>query len=252
MTPFKKISAVAVLALSGAVLSAPADAQDRFRLVLNGIYNTSKPTFSDTRTFTEYAETATVTADYAVDAGFGGDVGLQVSFYKGLGVLVGYSATSRDVTGSFDASLPHPLFLNRPRSLEGEFSGFKYKEGAVYADLAYVGGKPGAHLEWTIFAGASFFQVEVDLLERAVYDQTYPYDSVTLREAQATTVKESPVGFNVGGRLDYRFGKSRRFGAGILARYSVATVTASASEDATAVEFDAGGFEVGAGIRVYF
>ena len=251
MDTFKKTGAVAVLAL-GAALPSAADAQDRFRLVLNGIYNTSTIDFSDTRSFTEYSETAKVGADYSVEGGFGFDAGLQANFYKSLGLLVGYTATNRDETGPFDASLPHPLFLNRSRSLEGELAGFEYKESSFYVDLAYVGGKKGGHLEWVLFAGASFFKVEVDFLDRITYNQSYPYDSVTLREAPPIGVEESPVGFNAGGRLDYRFGKSRRIGAGLMARYSVATVTARGSAESTEVSFDAGGFEVGAGLRIYF
>ena len=250
MTPFKRLTATAVLGVLS--LAPSAHASDRVRVVLNGIYNTSTLTFTDNRSYTEYAETANVGADYSVEGGFGFDAGLQVSFYKSLGVLVGYTGTNREESGGFAASLPHPLFLSRPRSLDGELSGFEYKEASFYVDLAYTGGKPGGHLEWTVFAGASFFQVEVDFLDRLLYNQTYPYDSVTLREAPPANIEESPIGFNVGGRLDYRFGKSRRFGAGVLARYSAATVTTRGSAESTEVSFDAGGFEVGAGIRIYF
>lgn len=246
----KRLTATVVLGVLS--LAPSAHASDRVRIVLNGIYNTSTLSFNDTRSYKEYAETARVGSDYSVGGGFGFDGGLQVSFYKGLGVLVGYTATNREEKGAFDASLPHPLFLSRPRTLDGNLSGFEYKEASFYADLAYVGGKPGGHLEWVLFAGASFFQVKVDFLDRITYNQSYPYDSVTLRDAPAANIEESPVGWNAGGRLDYRFGKSRRFGAGVMARYSAATVKTRGSTESTEVSFDAGGFEVGAGIRIYF
>ncbi len=80
----------------------------------------------------------------------------------------------------------------------------------------------------------------------------YPYDELTITSTPSTTVKESPTGFNVGGRLDYRFGRSRRFGAGVQVLYSTASVKLKAAADATDATFDAGGLSVGAGLRVYF
>ena len=52
----KRLTAAAVLCFL--VLAPSVHASDRFRLVLNGIYNTSTLDFSDTRSYTEYAETA--------------------------------------------------------------------------------------------------------------------------------------------------------------------------------------------------
>jgi hypothetical protein len=56
----------------------------------------------------------------------------------------------------------------------------------------------------------------------------------------------------VGGRLDYRFGRSRRFGAGVQVLYSTASVKLKAEPAASEASFDAGGLSVGAGLRVYF
>ena len=56
----------------------------------------------------------------------------------------------------------------------------------------------------------------------------------------------------MGGRLDYRFGRSRRFGAGVQVLYSTASAKPKAGPDATEASFDAGGLSVGAGLRVYF
>ena len=116
-------------------------------------------------------------------------------------------------------------------------------------DAAYARGT--GHLEWAVFAGVTLFQVEADLLEDPVYNEAYPYDQLSIREIPSRAVKDSPAGFNVGGRLDYRFGKARRFGAGMQLRYSKATVKLQATPDATAT-FDAGGLQVAAGLRVYF
>lgn len=232
--------------------AAPAAAAvpSRIRLVLNASFWPAKTSFSESRTFTEYAEQTTIRTSYEAGTGFGPDVALQVSLFRGLGLLVGYSHASRDVTGQVDVSRPHPLHLNRNRSASSELSGYGLTEGALHLDLAYA--RAAGHLDWALFAGATLFQVEADLLQRPAYDDVYPYDELSITATPSTTVEESPTGFNVGGRLDYRFGRSRRLGAGVQALYSTASVKLKAEPAASEASFDAGGLSVGAGLRVYF
>jgi hypothetical protein len=249
------LSAPAILAV--ALAAVPLQAAEpkeqplpspRVRVVLNGVGFFSNLSFSDTRHYTEYAETTSVGTSYSTKTAFGPDVAVQLSLFRGLGVLLGYSLASRSESGSFDASRPHPLYLNRPRSLSGELTGYEYKEGALHLDLAY--GRGSGRLDWSLFAGASVFQVEADLLSQLAFTESYPYDELTLVSAPATRVKASPTGFNAGGRLDYRFGKS--FGAGVLVRYSKASVKLRANPDASELSLDAGGLQAGAGVRLYF
>ena len=230
--------------------SAPALTPSRIRLVLNASFWPMKTSFSDSRTFTEYAEQTTIHTSYEVGSGFGPDAAVQVSLFRGLGLLVGYSHVSRDVSGQVEVSRPHPLYLNRPRSASAEISGYSLTEGALHLDLAYA--RTAGHLDWALFAGATLFQVEADLLQAPTYDEAYPYDELAITATPSTTVTDSPAGFNVGGRLDYRFGRSRRFGAGAQVLYSTASAKLKAGPDATEASFDAGGLSVGAGLRVYF
>lgn len=230
--------------------SAVAPGPSRFRLVLNASFWPTQTSFSDSRTFTEYAEQTTIHTSYEAGSGFGPDAALQVSLFRGLGLLVGYSYSSRDVSGQVEVSRPHPLYLNRPRSASAEFSGYGLTEGALHLDLAYAG--TAGHLDWALFAGATLFQVEADLLGVATYDEAYPYDELSITGTPSSTVTDNPVGFNVGGRLDYRFGRSRRIGAGAQVIYSTASAKLKATPDATEATFDAGGISVAAGLRVYF
>jgi len=227
----------------------PASLPGRVRIAVDGGFWGAKPSFGDTRQYAEYAETSTVRTTYAVSgAGVGPDLSLQLRLYRGFGVLVGYSRTSRDESGHFDAQRPHPLYLGRPRSLSGELGGYRYQEGALHADLALAGAR--GRVDWGLFAGVTRFQVEADLLDRLAYDEAYPYDDLSLASAPARRVKETPTGFNVGGRLDYRFG--RNLGAGVQLRYSRASVKLRATSDATEASFNAGGLQAGAGLRLYF
>jgi hypothetical protein len=231
-----------------AAVPLPASAPDRFRLVLNGSAWPATTSFGDSRTPTEYGEPGTIDTRYEAGPGFGPDVALQVSLFRGLGLLVGYSHVARDVTGQVEASRPHPLYLNRHRTASAGISGYGLTQGALHLDLAYA--RAAGPLDWALFAGATLFQVEADLLEQPTYDEAYPYDELTITATPSTTVTTNATGFNVGGRLDYRFGRSRRFGAGVQALYCAAGVELKAGK--AEARFDAGGLSVGAGLRVYF
>ena len=229
---------------------APDPAPDLIRVVVNASFWPVSTSFSDSQAFTEYAEETTLRTSYEAGTAFGPDVAVQVSLLRGFGLLVGYSYAGRDVTGEVEVSRPHPLYLDRPRRASSEISGYDLAEAAVHVDLAYA--RVAGHVDWALFAGATFFQVEADLLGKPTYDDVYPYDELVVASTPSTTVKESPTGFNVGGRLDYRFGRSRRFGAGVQVLYSMAEVKLKAGRDATEARFDVGGLSVGAGLRVYF
>jgi hypothetical protein len=148
-----------------------------------------------------------------------------------------------------DVSRPHPLYLDRPRTASAEPSGYTYTESGVDLDLAFA--RSAGPLDWALFAGVTLFQVEADMLLAPTYDDTYPYDELAITATPSTTVEDRPTGFNVGGRLDYRFGSSRRFGVGVQVRYRTAGVTLQAP-GATEASFDAGGLSVGGGVRIYF
>ena len=229
---------------------APAKVPDRVRVVVTAAVWPTGPSYSDTQTFTEYAEQTTIHTSYDAGSAFGPDLAVQVSVHRGLGVLVGYSHSSRDVAGTVNVSRPHPLYLNKPRTATAQTSGYKLAEGALYLDVAYA--RPAGRLEWAVFAGVALFQVEADLLGKPTYTDVYPYDELTIASTPSMKVKDSPTGFNIGGRLDYRFGSARRFGAGVQVGYATASVKLKGTPDSTQATFDAGGFSVGAGLRVYF
>jgi hypothetical protein len=230
---------------------APAGlAPVRFRLVLNGTYSVSGPSYSDSRQLPEYAETTTIRTSYEASGAFGPDAALQVTLFRGLGLLVGFSSLSRDVTGSVDVSRPHPLYLGRPRTATAELAGYKAKETALHVDLAYAGSR--SRIDLSIFAGVTQFSVEPDLLGTPTYTEAYPYDELQIASTPSSSIKKSKAGFNVGGRLDYRFGQAGHVGAGLHVRYSAASIDVKAATATSAATYDAGGFEVGAGLRLFF
>ena len=224
-------------------------ADKKFRLVLNGAFGTRTLDFSESRKFTEFVEQTTLEARYQDKPGPGFDVGVQYNVVRHFGVLASFSAMSGDGSASYSAALPHPLYFNQPRRVSGSIDGLKYKEAGGHLDL--VGSGASGALEFAAFAGATFFNVQVDLAEAIHYTQSYPYDSVTITGVPAKQFSDSPIGFNVGGRLDYGFGQARRFGVGVQARFSRASVKLVPSEG-NSLTFDVGGIQLGAGLRVAF
>ncbi len=234
------------IALTVLLLPAASAGAGEARIFLNGLYNLSSLKYSDSRTFTEFIEQGTLDTKYEAKAGPGFEGGLQYNFTKHLGLATSFASVTRDASGSYSASLPHPLYLDRPRKVSGEAAGLKYKENVVHADVV-VSGTSGS-LRFGAFAGASFFKVEADVLERIQYTQTYPYDTVQVTGTPLLKAKDSPIGWNAGASLDYAV--AAHFGLGIQGRWSSAKAELAAGQGT--VKVDAGGFDAAFGVRIYF
>ena len=126
-------------------------------------------------------------------------------------------------------------------------SGLDYKEGVVFLDLVYAGSS--GRLDYRVFGGGALFRTEADLIQDVQYSQAYPYDTVTVTGVPTTSVSDNSFGFDVGAGLDYRLGKS--FAIGVQARYNRATAKLEPVAG-DSVEVHAGGFQLGAGIRLIF
>lgn len=232
-------------ALTVILLPASAGAGEA-RIFLNGLYNTSSPKYSDSRTFTEFTEQATLDTRYDAKAGPGFEGGLQYNFTKHLGLAASFASASHDASGSYAASLPHPLYLDRPRKVSGDVPGVKYRETVVHSDVV-VSGRSGS-LRFGGFAGASFFTAKADVVEKIQYDQTYPYDTVQVTGTPLQKAQDSPIGWNAGGSLDYALGI--HFGLGVQGRYSRAKAELAAGQGK--VKVDVGGLDLAFGVRIYF
>ena len=243
-----KREAITLVLCAALGLAAEAGAADtRFKLSVNGTYSALKQDYSESRTFTEFAEAGSYDVSYSDKAGPGLDLGLQYDLTDHLGVALGYTLVSRDGTGSFTGRIPHPLYLNQPRQVSGDLGDRKYKEQAGHLDLVYFG-RSGS-LGFGVFAGVTVFRVEADLLDTVQYTQTYPYDTATVTGATKTAASATPIGFNVGAGLDYHIGTN--FGLGLQLRFSRGSAELVPSEG-NKVSIDAGGLQVSAGARVFF
>jgi hypothetical protein len=164
----------------------------------------------------------------------------------GLAVALGYLKRSESVT--FTAALPHPFYFGRPRPASGTANGLSYSETAGHLDLVVVPAS-GRHLEVSLFAGVSLIKVRADLIDHIQYTQTYPYDVVSEVSAPSAPFLDNPFGFNLGASLDGRL--SQHVALGAQGRFSRARARLHPSAGNT-LGLDAGGFQVGAGIRFLF
>jgi len=250
MRPRLGRAAIAVLVLGGAPAQAAATAPPLagpVRVYLRAGFVPGSSTFSETRTFTEFAEEGHIDSRYTEDPGPGFEAGLAWRFSHRLGVMAAVSVRSRKEAGSFSAALPHPFFFGAPRMVRGDFSGRRERETGVHLDLALLGGS--GRLQWTAFAGPSLVGAQADLVRAVEYTQSYPYDAVTVTGTPFASTRGHGVGFNVGAGVDAQL--APHVALATQARWCRATVHLPATAD-DRVSVIGGGIQLAAGLRFDF
>jgi opacity protein-like surface antigen len=229
-------------------MDAPDDEDGgaRLTLIVNGLFGPLANSFDETRSIRMFAEDGAVESDYSAKGGPGVDVGLQYRLSPRLGVIASFVSASRKTENTYTARLPHPLYLNKHRIAEGTLSDLSYAETAGHLSLAYLG--DAGSLGYTLFAGPSFYSLDVELVERADTREDYPFDDVTVTLPTAKQ-KKSGAGFHLGAGLAYHL--SPRVDLGLQARYGVASLSFEPKEGDT-TDVKAGGLQIGAGIRFAF
>jgi opacity protein-like surface antigen len=205
-------------------------------------------TFSNSATFRVNAEDARFDSTYTEgsDLFFKANGGYLFSDHFGVGAGVTRFSTSTDAEVA--ASIPHPFFFRRPRTIQGTATGVERQERSV--DLHLLATTTlGERLQLTIFGGPSFFRVQQDLATAVTYTEVYPYDEAAFEGTTTISAKESMTGFNVGGNVVFPL--TERLGVGGDVQFSRAAADLS-DGSATRVKVDAGGVQVTAGVRVAF
>lgn len=216
-------------------------------LAVGAVYQASSSSFTDTLAFPLFAETETVTTTYKVDAARGIDVSGGVRIWRNLAVGAGVTRLSKTNSAAVTASLPHPFFFNTPRQVAGVADGVQHEETAVHIQVAWVA--PIDRWQITMFGGPSFFNVTQGLVSDITVNDPYPHDTATFTSAAVQQQSGSKLGFHAG--VDVAFMFSRNIGVGGVVRFARATVSVN-NANGTAVEVDAGGTQVGGGLRVRF
>jgi len=240
-------------------LSAPVFAQrpapkprkppkDRGFIALNAGVQATSGTFSDNFTYQVNAEDATVQAQYHLKTSLLIDAAVGVHVWKKIvGIAFAATRTSGSARAAIVAQVPHPFFDNQDREVSGDGTGLERAETAIHVDGYYL--KTSGKLRLMLMGGPTWFNVDQQLVTAVSLQETYPYDTAAFRDVTGKRVKASAVGGNIGMDVSWMF--SRSAGAGVLARYATGQVRLNA-DDGHSVSTDAGGFQVGAGLRIKF
>lgn len=232
-------------AVEGQVRRPPREPQG-FVSVNGGVQGGASLT--DTFTFEQYAEDGTVRAEYPGKAATMLDVSAGMRVWRRFGIGAGLTRTVSSADAAVRADVPHPFFLDRPRTVEGRATDLSRDETGVHVQLYWEPRMTGK-LRVRLFAGPSWVDLQRDLVDGVDVDEVYPYDETTFRMARTRRASASGVGAHAGADLSWMV--SRRIGAGVLLRYAAAGLDLNASAS-RAVSSDAGGVQAGAGLRVVF
>ncbi len=91
--------------------------------------------------------------------------------------------------------------------------------------------------------------MQQDVVTAVHYAEAYPYDTAFYTHAVTTQARGSAIGFNAGADLQWML--TRRSGVGALVRFTRARVDIDVGSGRT-LSVDTGGFQVGAGLHVWF
>ncbi len=227
---------------------APATRDTGFAVTLGGGLAAVPLSWQTSASWPLYAETARLEAAQEASLGPAAEIAVAYRFSSRFGVSAAFGWSSRDGSAEIEASLPHPLYLARPRAVSGSTEGLDYSQAASHLDLEWrpVRGR----VELALFAGPSFLRAEADLVVSVTASESYPYDEATFASAQAETSRSaSSLGWNAGAALAGAV--SSKLDLGLQARYSRATPELEAPGGGS-LTLEAGGLELTAFLRLRF
>ena len=190
--------------------------------------------------FDLYAEPGTLTSALDVKGGlfFDGHAGYRIR--RNIAIGVGVSFVDGKSEATINASIPHPIFFDQPRSVGATAEELKHRETWFSALVTYV--MPVTDKIDVFFSGGpAMVQVQQEIPTSATVTEPGP----TLSAVGVTQLSESGIGFVVG--ADVRYMITNRIGLGAGAKFAAASV--DLNED---TKIDAGGFQIGGGIRIKF
>ncbi len=221
--------------------------EERIWFGVSGGVQPAVSSFADTFEVPLYAENEKVSIDYPVKGGalIAASGGYRV--WKQLTIGMGVTRRHRRARATVDARLPHPFFDDQLRPIEGTTPATRTELGA---HLLVGWMMPLAdRFRVLITAGPSVLSVRQTLVTGVEFTEAYPYDTATFTSATRNNATATATGFNAGADLLWMF--SRRIGAGGLVQITRARAKLPIGAGRT-IPVDAGGAQIGAGIRFVF
>lgn len=168
--------------------------------------------------------------------------------WRHFGLGVGISRFSVSTASSLRATIPHPFFFNRSRSVSGDIADLKRDELAIHVQPRGTF-SVGTRFQLMMFGGPSFFRVKQGVITDYTYSESYPFDDASFRDATTNTASISKIGFNAGGDVAFFF--TRQVGVGATVQFSGATIDLPGALRSTQ-KVKVGGGQAGGGLRLRF
>jgi len=223
----------------GSRAGAQSMSEGKVFINVNGGAQTQSRSVENTFSLPVYGQTATVNTTATIPSGGLFDLSAGYKVMPSIGVAVGFSTFSGTGAVAGIASVPSPIFFNRPASVAIAESPADHKERSVYVLL--VGFVPVTDkVDVALSIGPAFTRVEQSLITAVSIPAGTQNVNPTIQSQSATA-----TGINVGVDLSYMF--VPHIGAGAFMRY----ISGSVDLD-SAPNLKAGGFQVGLGGRFRF
>ena len=233
--------ACAVWLVSSATAAAQSALPGRIFVTFNVGAQTGQFNASTTFTSDVFQESATVVVDRTVKAGTMYDGALGVMLGSRFGVAGNFSYWKQAGDGLADATIPHPIFYDRSRQLEGTVTGLRHEETWIAVLGTYrLPATPA--MDILLMGGPAVVKVIHELPTSATVSETAAGPDIRL---SLVAEERTLWGYHVG--ADVRYWLTRNFGVGGFARMTGAS--GNIGDDA---KLDLGGFSVGGGLRVRF
>jgi hypothetical protein len=238
------------------VVASPATAQlrkgqpkpTRFTLSISGGTQAAPNDLSDHFDFPKNVQTETIDVTYPMKPQVLVDVGASYRVWKNLGLGVAVSRATGNGTADVTASVPHPFFFDRSRTVSGTEKGIVHAETGAHLQLQYLVPASG-HLRFVLAAGPSWTTVEHEVVTNVTVVESYPYDAATFGGAVTKLANASAVGVNASVDVTWMF--THNAGIGGLIRYARTDIDLNAGDGRT-LAMKTGGIQGGIGIRLGF
>jgi hypothetical protein len=235
-----KLLMVAAAIVAAGATSARAQSVDYpFETGFVAVYGGAQPqrhTLTATQTQSIYEETATVTSTQRIRNGglleFGG--GYRVRGALAIGAR--FSMFGRPGTSTVEASVPNPIFFDRPTTVQLEGADLAHRERGIHLNAIWLV-PVNDKFDVALSAGPSFIHVSQELTSSITVDP-----SLALLK---TTETGNAVGVNVGVDGNYRI--TPRYAVGLFIHYAAGSVDLPSATDVKV-----GGTQVGLGFHVRF
>lgn len=254
-----KVNAAAVLLCCFVVDAAPVSAQSSVPRgwieVRIGQATPAEITLTTTYTFQKYSEAASIRTTYLIDTVpvVEGGAGYMLNDLLGIGVSMG-GATHRN-PASLSATIPSPLFFNRPGTGTTETTD-KLTRRELYTNVQAVGLVPlrSERIQLRVLAGPSRISLKGDVTTDVRYTQVASASTnvVTITGFSQKTVSDSAWGFNAGGDVVYLVSRRAGVVGGAKLIYGTVLVEDQNALSDAAVRVSSGGIQLRAGGHLTF